>query len=482
MSYQAEKISGNQAKISFIVPSADFDAAMQQSYLKNRGRINVPGFRKGKAPRKLIENMYGESVFYDDAFEAIFLDLYDEAIEKEDLFPVDQPTIDNIEQMSSGKDLKFSVTVYIKPDVELGNYKGLKATRHLHPVSQEEIDHRISHDVQKVTTKQDISDRPVQDGDTVNIDYKGSVNGEYFVGGEGHGHSLTLGSGSFIPGFEEQLIGLNVGDEKTITVTFPEKYHAEDLAGKEARFEVKINAATEEIKPELDDDFAQDVSEYKTFEEYKAAILKELEDHRDKNAETQVENQLIQQAVDAADCDIPEAMINRQIDRLLQNMQIQMMYQGIRMEDYLRYTNTTQDDLRQQMRSQAEMEVKLDLVIEAIAKAENIEASQEEVDHQIELRAKEMGADLDKYKAGLTENQLFNYQDLVKSRKVVELIKENADITVHDGHEAEDHIDAQQILEQVQDALEDAGVEEDDPKEKKTTKKTTKKTKKDEEA
>lgn len=465
MSYQAERISGNQYKLTFTVPSEDFDAAMHQAYLKNRGRINVPGFRKGKAPRKLIENMYGEAIFYDDAFDAIFPGLYEEAVEKDQLFPVDQPNV-NVDQIGGGQELKFTATVYVKPEVTLGDYKGLKGTRHLHPVTDEEIEHRISHDVQKMTTREDVEGRALASGDTATIDYLGSVDGVPFEGGKGEGHELELGSNSFIPGFEDQVIGMNVGETKTISVTFPEQYHAEELAGKAAQFEVTVKAASQAVKPELDDDFAQDVSEHQTYEAYRAAIVKELEDRRDQNAETGLENELIQQAVDAADCDIPEAMITRQVDRLYMNMQMQMMYQGLRMEDYLRYTNTTEEDLRERFRDEAAMNVKADLVLEAIAKAEELEATDEDVDEQIARYAKDRGLDLDSYKASVNSNQRENFKDLAIHRKVMALIKEHAQVTDHVGpHHEDEAIDVQEVVDSVAQALEDSGQPAEEPSE-----------------
>lgn len=453
MSFKAEKISGNQYKITFEVPSADFDAAMQKSFQKNRGRISVPGFRKGKAPRRLIENMYGEAIFYDDAFDVIFPDLYEEAVKAEDLFPVDQPSV-SVDQIASGQDLKFTATVFVKPDVTLGEYKGLKGTRHLHPVSEEEIEHRISHDISKMTTTEDVVDRALVEGDTANINYLGRVDGVAFEGGQADGHNLVLGSGSFIPGFEEQVIGMKVGDEKVITVTFPEQYHSEALSGKEAQFEVKVNSATHQVKPELDDDFAQDVSEHKTFAEYRDAIVKELEERRDKQAEVSLENELVQKAVDAADCDIPDAMVERQIDRQMMNMKMQMAYQGLRMEDYLRYTNTTEEDLRDNIRMDAKNSVKTELVIDEIAKVEKLEASEEETEEQIERYAKEAGQEPEAYKAGLSENQKENFKDLATSRKVVDLLVKNAEVSVHEG-ELDEPVDVQEVLESVTEALDE---------------------------
>lgn len=465
MSYQAEKISGNQYKILFTVPSGEFDAAMQQSYLKNRGRINVPGFRKGKAPRRLIENMYGEGIFYDDAFEMIFPDLYHQAVDQEDLFPVDQPEV-HVDQIGSGQELVFSVTVYVKPDVSLGEYKGLTATRHLHAIGEEEIEHRISHDIQKLTTYEDITDRALQEGDTANINYLGSVDGVAFEGGQADGHELTLGSGAFIPGFEEQLVGMNIGDEKTITVTFPTQYHSQELAGKEAQFHVKVNSAKQEVKPEMDDEFARDVSEHQTYEEYHAAIVKELEERRDKNAETAVENELVQKAVDAADCDIPRAMVERQVDRMFMNMKMRMLYQGIRMEDYMMYTNTTEEDLRGQFEDDARNNIKTELVTGAIAKQEGLEVDQEEIDAQIARYAADSHQELETYKAGLNENQLENFKDLALYQKVVGFIKDNAVIDVHTSEETDETIDVREVVESVAQALDSAEGAEDNGQEK----------------
>ncbi len=476
MSYQVEKVSSNQQKISFEVPAADFDQAMQKAYLITRGRINVPGFRKGKAPRRLIENMYGEGIFYDEAIDLIFPDVYREAIEKEKLFPVDQPEL-NLDQIGAGQDLKFSVTVYVRPDVTLGDYKSLKGTRHLHPITQEQLDQRIAQDMEKVTTQEDIGEEALKDGDTADIDYLGSLDGVPFEGGEDKGHKLRLGSNTFIPGFEEQVVGMKAGEEKDITVTFPSEYHAESLAGKEAVFHVKVNAGTREVKPEMDDDFAQDVSAFSTLAEYKEGIEKELTEQRDRHAEIHLENELIQQAVDASDCDIPEAMIQRQTDYLLQNMRIRMMYQGLRFEDYLKYTNTTVEDVRENFRQDAVNNVKTDLVLEAIAKQEDLSVTDEEVDEEIKRHAEESGRVFEGYKESLNENQLENFKDIALNRKVVNLIKEHAQVTDHT--EAHEELSAEELAESAAQAVEAiAEAAEEDEAEAKAKKKPAAKAKK----
>ncbi len=453
MAYTTEKISGNQVRFDFTIPAEQFDEAMQKAYLQQRGRINVPGFRKGKAPRKLIENMYGEAVFYDAAFDIIFPEVYSEAVEAEKTDVVDQPSVD-LKEIGSGKDLVFSATVYVYPDVELGEYKGLKATKYVAPVTQEQVDARVQQDVRKVTTTQDVSDRAVKEGDTVNLNYSGSVEGVKFQGGTAENQRLKIGSGSFIPGFEEQMVGMEIGEEKDLTVTFPEQYHAEELAGKDAVFHVKVNAIQEEVVPELDDDFAQDVSEHQTYQEYLDAIRKELEEITEKNAEVTVENNLIQQAVDASDCDIPDAMVEREIDAQVRNMKMRMAYQGLRYEDYLKYTGMTEEAFRDMHRADSANNVKTQLVIDAIRKQEKVEASEDEVNEEIDKRAEEIGRDKEEYRASLSDTQKENFKDLAAIRKVIDILKKEAKVEVK--NEEPGKIDAEEVIKATEEAAEKA--------------------------
>lgn len=453
MSVTTEKLSSNKVKLSFNLTAEAFDEAMQKAYHKIKGRVNVPGFRRGKAPRKLIESMYGETIFYDEAFDALFPEAYRAAIEEHDLHPVDQPEVD-VQQIGTGKELQFTAEVFVMPDVTLGNYRKLSAVKHLHPVSEKQIEHRISHDIEKATTENEVTDRAVQSGDIVKIDYAGSVDSVPFEGGTADDQRLEIGSGSFIPGFEDQVIGMTVGEEKDIQVTFPTEYHAEDLAGKEAVFHIKLHSITEKVKPELDDEFAADVSAYTTFAEYRESIVKELTEQRDQQSETALENELLQQAVDQADCDIPDAMIKDEVNSLLRNMQMRMAYQGLRFEDYLKYTGQSEDEVRDMLRADAQNNVKTQLVMDALISAEKIETSQEDVDEQIERHAKEIGREVEDYKKTLNERQLDYYQELAKARKVIEVLKINADITLHEGDEHEgDDLNAQDILDQVVEAL-----------------------------
>ena len=284
MSHTYEKVSGNKAKLTFTVPAEQFDEAMQKAFLKLRGRINVPGFRKGKAPRRMIETLYGEGVFYDDAFELLFPDVYEAAVKEYDLHPVDRPQID-LDEIGAGKDLKFHLEVFVRPDVTLGDYKGLTVEADLQKLTDEMVDARISQDQEKASRTIDVDDRPVQEGDTVNLDDAGTVDGVAFAGGTAANQTLKIGSHQFIEGFEEQMIGMNIGEEKDLQVKFPDEYHAEELKGKDAVFHVKVNGIQVTEKPELDDDFAADISEFNTFAEYKDSIVKELTEKVNKSNE-----------------------------------------------------------------------------------------------------------------------------------------------------------------------------------------------------
>ena len=460
MEFSTEKLSGNKVKITFTVAAADFDAAMQKAYLKTRGRLNVPGFRKGKAPRRLIESMYGEGVFYDEALDSVFPDAYQEAVTKSDLHPVDRPELD-VQQIGSGQELKFTAEVYVLPDVTLGDYKSLKAVKHVHDVSDEQIEHRISHDVEKATIEQEVTGRAAAAGDIVKIDYLGTVDGVPFEGGKAEDQRLELGSNSFIPGFEEQVIGMEIGQEKDLNVTFPTEYHAEELAGRPAVFHVKLNSITERVKPELDDEFAADVSPYATFAEYKDSIVKELTELRDRNADVTLENDLVQQAVDQADCDIPDAMIKDELENTYRNWRMRLAYQGISAEDFMRYTGQTEEQVREMMKPEAANSVKTQLVLDAIAKAESFEPAQEAIDHEITEHAKQMNREADKYKEGLNERQLAYYKDLATSRMVINLLKETAQITLHEGPSHDDDaIDVEEIAQKVEEALSEDDAEE----------------------
>ena len=428
MSYTVEKIASNKVKLSFVESAESFEAAIAKAYLKERGKINVPGFRKGKAPRKLIESMYGEAVFYDDAFELVAQPAYEEAIKADNLQVVDRPQVD-IEQIGSGKELKYTIEVFVKPDVTLGEYKGVAVEKKIEKVTDEAVDARIERDVERASTTQDVEGRAVENGDIVNLDYAGTVDGVAFEGGTAEKQSLTIGSGMFIPGFEEQMVGMNIGEERDLTVKFPEQYHAEDLAGKDAVFHVKVNGIQTKVRPELDDDFAADVSEFDTFEAYKANTVSEMEKNAAERSEANLEDALVQKVVDAADCDIPNAMIEDEETTMLREMEMRMMYQGIRMEDYLKYTGQTEEQLRENYKPEATNRVKTQLVLEAIAKAENIVPSDEDVEEGIADQAKRMNRDVEEFKSSLSDQQKEYLKETAGIKKVIDFLKANAVIT-----------------------------------------------------
>lgn len=437
MSYTVEKISGNKVKLTFVESAEAFDAAMQKAYLKNRGKINVPGFRKGKAPRKLIENMYGEAVFYDDAFEIVAQPAYDEALKADAIDAVDRPEVD-IQQIGAGQELKFTIEVFVKPDITLGEYKGVAVEKNVQPVTEEAINARIDSDVERASTTQDVTDRPVQAQDTVNLDYAGSVDGVPFEGGTAQGQTLVIGSNTFIPGFEDQMVGMSIGEEKDLQVKFPEQYHAEELAGKDAVFHVKVNSIQEKIKPELDDDFAADVSEFDTFAAYRQNIVETLEKNAAERAESEMEDVLVQKVVDAADCDIPNAMIEDEITSMLREMEMRMAYQGLRFEDYLKYTGQTMDQLREQYKGEATNRVKTQLVLEAVAKAESIEPTEEDIEATYADQAKRMNREVEEFKASLSDGQKAYLKETAGIKKTIDFLKANAVITEKTEEKAEE--------------------------------------------
>ncbi len=438
MNHTLEKLSSNKVKITFQIPAEAFDEAMQKSYLKNRGRINVPGFRKGKAPRKLIESMYGEAVFYDDAFDAVFPDAYKAAVKENDLFPVDQPEVDIVE-IGSGKTLEFTCEVFVRPEVTLGDYKNLTVATHEHPVSDEMVKERIERDRERVSRLVDIEDRAVEQGDTVNLNYAGTVDGVAFAGGTAENQTLVIGSGHFIPGFEEQMVGLAIGEEKDIPVTFPEQYHSEELAGKAAVFHVKVNGIQKKELPELDDDFAMDVSDFNTYAEYEADIRKKLEEEAEKSLEAERENALIEKAVANASVDVPPPMVEEQLDQIIREMQLRMAYQGLKMDDYLKYIGQSAQQLRDMYRGEAEGRAKVELVLEAIRKAEGIEPTEEEVDKQISEQAKRAGQDKEAYEKKLSDRQKEYLRDTAGIVKVVDLMKSTATFVKEEHHDHEGH-------------------------------------------
>ena len=445
MSYNYEKLSGNKAKLSFTFSAEDFADAMQKAFLKIRKSINIPGFRKGKAPRKVVETLYGESILYDDAINLLFPDAYEAAVKEYDLHPVDQPEF-NLEEIGTGKELKFNVEVYVRPDVTLGQYKGLEVEIAKQKLTDAMIDAEIERDRDKASRTVDVEDRPVENGDTVNLDYAGTIDGVAFDGGTAQGQTLVIGSGNFIPGFEEQMVGMAIGEEKDLNVTFPAEYHSAEVAGKAAVFHVKVNGIQKVEKPELDDDFAADVSEFDTFEAYKADVVKRLTERIEKSNENAAKNALVDKAVENAEVDIPRAMIETQGDYMIREMEMNAAYQGIRLDDYLKYMGMTREALKAQNEQEATRRVKNELVIEAIRKAEGIEPTEEDIEKQIREQAERYGQDAEEFRKNLTEEQKEYLKDDAAISLVLDLLMKDATIlekkeeapAKEDGEEAEE--------------------------------------------
>ena len=421
-----EKLEGSKLRLTNAVAAKQFEAAAQKAYQKAGKRFNVPGFRKGKAPRKVIENMYGPLAFFDDAFDIVYPEAYQAAIAEQGVEPVDRPDV-SIETLPEGETpLVFSLVVAVKPEVELGAYKGIEVEKRAYNVTDDEVDAAIAQLQEGVARMVDV-DRPVENGDTVNLDYSGSVDGVKFDGGTAQGQTLTIGSGQFIPGFEEQMVGMAVGEEKDIEVTFPEEYHAENLAGKKAVFAVKVNGIQVKELPTLDDEFAKDVSEYDTLEALRDAKRQELLEQAEKNAKIQKENDVVRKAVENATVEVPDAMVERQIDSFLQDMGYRLQMQGISLEDYLKYTNTEISALRDQYRADAALRVKSQLVLEAISKAEAIEATPEEIGDKVAEYAKQFGnMTVEDFEKNLQADDRQYFADQVVVEKTLALLVENA--------------------------------------------------------
>ena len=420
-----EKLSSNKVKIDFTVEPELFEKGMQAAYRKNVGRINVQGFRRGKAPRKVIEMMYGESIFYDDAIDNIFPEIYAEAIKEHNITPVDRPSFE-LKQIGSGKELQFSIEVFVKPDVELGQYKGLEAEKHTTEVTDDDVNAEIERARERVSRYIDVEDRPVKMDDQVTLNYAGFCEGEQFEGGTAENQHLVIGSGSFIPGFEEQLVGAEIGKEVEVNVTFPEEYHAENLKGKKATFKCTVTAIQEKDVPALDDEFAKDVSEFDTLNEYKASVKADLEKKAAERDENEFENAVIEAAVENAKVDIPEAMIEDRIDDRIREFSMNMRYQGIDMDTYYKITGTTEQSMREQLKEGAEHDVRVRLVLEAIRDAENVEADEESINAEIDKYASQASSDAEKFKASLTDDDRKYFESIVRMQKTVDILKNSA--------------------------------------------------------
>ncbi len=425
MSVQVEKLEHSMAKLTIELPAEELEKAVQKAYLSQRGRIAIPGFRKGKVPRPVIEKMYGPEVFYDEAAEKMINESYPDAVTESGEDIVSRPEI-SVVQIEKNKPFIYTAEVALKPPVELGKYKGIKVEPVDISVTDEEVAEEINRELEKNARRVDVTDRPAKNGDTVLIDYSGSVDGEKFHGGTAEGHRLELGSKSFIDNFEEQIEGHSIGDEFDVNVSFPEEYHEKSLAGKAAVFEVKLNGITEKQVPELDDDFVSDVSEFDTVDEYKADIKQTLEDRKRAAARTRKEDEAVKALVEDSKMEVPQPMIDTEADQLIQNYDNRMRQQGLGLKQYMQYTGMTIDKLRDDMKEQAKLNIESRLVLEAVADAESIEVSDEEIEKEIQEMADNYGMPLDSMKSLITDNERKSISTDLRVKKAVDLIIENS--------------------------------------------------------
>ena len=424
MNCKVEKTEkANEVKLEITIEAEKFENAIKKVYFQNAKYFNIPGFRKGKAPMNIVEKYYGAQIFYEDAFNEVATEAYDEALAENKIEVVSRPEVDII-QMEKGKDLIFTAVVQTKPEVELGKYKGIEISKIEYTVKDEDIEHELGHMQEHNSRLITVDDRPLENGDTATIDFEGFVDGVAFEGGKAEGHELEIGSGAFIPGFEDQLVGMKIDEDKEIKVTFPKEYFSKDLAGKEATFKVKLHEIKKKELPELDDEFAKDVSEFDTLDELKKSIKEKLEKSNEQRAKYETEDAAIKTVCEKAKLDIPSGMIDLEVDNMLKDFEQRLSYQGLNIEQYLKMIGKTEEEMRKEYEPQAIEAIKSRLVLEAIIKAEKIEASEEEVKEKLEEMAKNYGKKVEE----LSENEnLKNYlEEGIKSEKALEFIVENA--------------------------------------------------------
>ena len=427
MSLQVEKLEHNMAKLTVEVAAEDVEKALQAAYLKQRKQINIPGFRKGKVPRQMIEKMYGPEVFYDEAANNMIPDAYAKAYDESELDIVSQPKIEVV-QMEKGKPFIFTAEVATKPEVTLGDYKGLKVDKVSTRVTQKEVDEEIEKERERNARTIEVTDRAVQDKDEVTLDFEGFVDGVAFEGGKGEDYPLTIGSGSFIPGFEEQLIGAEIDKEVEVNVTFPKEYHSEELAGKDATFKCTVHTIKAKELPELDDEFASEVSECETMDAYRAEVKKNIKERKERTGKEKKENQAVDQAIENAQMDIPEAMIEFQVRQMADDFARRIQQQGLTVEQYFQFTGMTAEKMMEEMRPQAEKSIKTRLVLEAIFKSENIEVSDERVEEELTKMAEAYQMEVEKLKEFMGENEKKQIkEDLAVQEAITLLVNESVE-------------------------------------------------------
>ena len=426
MSFKVEQLEEkNMVKLVIEASAEEFEAGLNAAYNKNKNKISVPGFRKGKAPRKMIEQLYGSQIFFEDAANEIIPDAYADAAKESGLDIVSQPKV-SIEQLEAGKPFIFAAEVAVRPEVELGEYKGVEVTKADAEVTDADVEEELKKVQDQNSRTVSVEDRAVKDGDMTVIDFEGFIDGEAFEGGKGENYPLTIGSHSFIDTFEEQMIGMNIGEEKELNVTFPEDYHAENLKGKPATFKVTVKEIKEKQLPELDDDFAQDVSDFDTLAEYKDDLKKKIAERKESEAKAKKESEAIEKVVEAAKMDIPQAMIDTQVNRMLEDFAMRLQQQGLSVEQYFQYTGMTADKIMEEMKPEAVKRIKNSLVLEAVAKAENIEVSEEEFEAELQKMTDQYKMEIEKIKEFMQDAEAKQMKDDIAIQKAVELIVSSA--------------------------------------------------------
>lgn len=422
---KVENVDKNVVQLEIEVDEEKFEEGMQAAFKKNSHRFSIPGFRKGKAPRYIVEKFYGEQVLYEDAINAVCPEAYDKAVEENDLHPVDRPEID-IKQIGKGKKLIFTAKVTVKPEVELGEYKGVEVKKASAEVTDEEFEKELAAIADKNARIISVDDRPVASGDTAIIDFEGFIDGVPFEGGKGNDYSLVIGSGTFIPGFEDQLIGAAIGEERDVNVTFPEDYGKSDLAGKPAVFKVKVKEIKVKELPTLDDEFAKDISEFDTLEEYKADLRKKLVERAEHKAHHEDEDNVIEKVVENAKVDIPQVMIDKQIDNIVYDFSLRLQYQGLDLNKYLEIMGMDMDNFRKSFANRAEQEVKTQLVIEKIGTVESITPSDEDVNEEIKRLAENYKQTEEELRQHLRPDDIEYIRSNLVAKKTVDFLVENA--------------------------------------------------------
>ena len=424
MSLQVERLEGNMAKLTIEVSAEAFEKAVNDAYLKNRGKIQIQGFRKGKAPRKMIEHIYGEGVFYEDAANELIPKAYEEELESEEgkaLEVVSQPEID-VEQIGHGQPFIFTAMVALKPEVTLGQYRDFDIEKKTAEVTEEDLQEELDRVRDQNSRTISVEDRPLQDGDTANIDYEGFSDGTAFEGGKGENHDLVIGSHSFIDTFEEQLIGMNIGEEKEINVTFPEEYHAPELAGKPAVFKVKLNGIKAKEMPELNDEFAEEVSDFETLEEYKEDLKKKIAERKQTELDSERRDEIVKRAVENAEMVIPDAMIDFQARQMLNDYGQRLQAQGLSLDMYLQYTGQTMDQAKEQMKDQARSRIENSLVLEAIAEKEGVEVSEEDIEQELQKMADMYQMEKEKIRELMGDNEKESMKKDLAIQKALDII------------------------------------------------------------